>query len=143
FLTLRYRSSTRLPDWQAAIYLAIDLAQLAVLIFLTGGMQNPFALLFMAPVAISASTLSLLSTGLLLLQALSYVTVLAWFHMPLPWRPCEPPVLPPLYVTGHWLALMLGLLFLPANAWRGSQESRHMSAALSETQLVHRRARHL
>lgn len=143
FLTLRYRSSTRLPDWQAAIYLAIDLAQLAVLIFFTGGMQNPFALLFMAPVAISASTLSLLSTGLLLVQALSYVTVLAWFHMPLPWRPGETPDLPTLYVTGHWTALMLGLLFMAAYAWRVSQESRRMSAALSATQLVLARAQRL
>lgn len=143
FLTLRYRSSMRLPDWQAAIYLAIDLAQLAVLIFLTGGMQNPFALLFMAPVAISASTLSLLSTGLLLAQAFTYVTLLAWFHMPLPWRPGETPDLPPLYVTGHWIALLLGLGFMAAYAWRVSQESRRMSAALAATQLVLARAQRL
>lgn len=143
FLTLRYRSSMRLPDWQAAIYLAIDLAQLAVLMFLTGGMQNPFALLFMAPVAISASTLSLLSTGLLLAQAFTYVTLLAWFHMPLPWRPGETPDLPPLYVTGHWIALLLGLGFMAAYAWRVSQESRRMSAALAATQLVLARAQRL
>ncbi|MFN3934417.1 ActS/PrrB/RegB family redox-sensitive histidine kinase [Parvibaculum sp.] len=143
FLTLRYRSSMRLPDWQAAIYLAIDLAQLAVLIFLTGGMQNPFALLFMAPVAISASTLSLLSTGLLLAQAFTYVTLLAWFHMPLPWRPGETADLPPLYVTGHWIALLLGLGFMAAYAWRVSQESRRMSAALAATQLVLARAQRL
>ncbi len=62
FLTLRYRTTIRLPDWQAAVYFAIDLAQLAVLLFLTGGLQNPFALLFMAPVTISATTLSLRST---------------------------------------------------------------------------------
>ena len=143
FLTLRYRSSMRLPDWQAAIYLAIDLAQLAVLMFLTGGMQNPFALLFMAPVAISASTLSLLSTGLLLAQAFTYVTLLAWFHMPLPWRPGETPDLPSLYVTGHWIALLLGLGFMAAYAWRVSQESRRMSAALAATQLVLARAQRL
>ena len=143
FLTLRYRSATRLPDWQAAIYLAIDLAQLAVLLFLTGGLQNPFALLFMAPVAISATTLSLTSTALLLAQAFTYVTLLAWFHMPLPWRPGETPELPALYVTGHWIALLLGLGFLAAYAWRVSQESRRMSAALSATQLVLARAQRL
>lgn len=143
FLTLRYRSATRLPDWQAAVYLAIDLAQLAVLLFLTGGLQNPFALLFMAPVTISATTLSLRSTGFLLAQALIYVTLLAWFHMPLPWRPGEEPQLPSLYVTGHWLALLLGLGFMAAYAWRISQESRRMSAALSATQLVLARAQRL
>ncbi|MEP0707823.1 MAG: ActS/PrrB/RegB family redox-sensitive histidine kinase [Parvibaculum sp.] len=143
FLTLRYRSATRLPDWQAAVYLAIDLAQLAVLLFLTGGLENPFALLFMAPVTISATTLSLASTGLLLVQAFTYVTLLAWFHLPLPWRPGETPELPSLYVTGHWLALMLGLGFMAAYAWRVSQESRRMSAALAATQLVLARAQRL
>ncbi len=143
FLTLRYRSATRLPDWQAAVYLAIDLAQLAVLIFLTGGLENPFALLFMAPVTISAATLSLASTALLLVQAFTYVTLLAWFHMPLPWRPGETPQLPALYVTGHWLALLLGLGFMAAYAWRVSQESRRMSAALAATQLVLARAQRL
>ncbi len=143
FLTLRYRSTTRLPEWQAAVYFAIDLMQLAVLLFLTGGLQNPFALLFMAPVTISATTLSLRSTGLLLAQAFVYVTLLAWFHMPLPWYPGEALVLPPLFVTGHWIALLLGLGFVAAYAWRISQESRRMSAALSATQAVLARAQRL
>ena len=117
--------------------------QLAVLLFLTGGLQNPFALLFMAPVTISATTLSLRSTGLLLLQAFVYVTLLAWFHLPLPWYPGEEVNLPPLFVTGHWIALLLGLGFIAAYAWRISQESRRMSAALSATQLVLARAQRL
>ncbi len=143
FLTLRYRSTMRLPEWQAAVYFAIDLAQLAVLLFLTGGLQNPFALLFMAPVTISATTLSLRSTGLLLMQAFVYVTLLAWFHLPLPWYPGEEVGLPPLFVTGHWIALLLGLGFIAAYAWRISQESRRMSAALSATQAVLARAQRL
>jgi two-component system sensor histidine kinase RegB len=97
----------------------------------------------MAPVTISATTLSLTSTALLLAQAFIYVTLLAWFHMPLPWRPGETPELPSLYVTGHWIALLLGLGFLAAYAWRVSQESRRMSAALSATQLVLARAQRL
>ncbi|MDP2125109.1 MAG: ActS/PrrB/RegB family redox-sensitive histidine kinase, partial [Parvibaculum sp.] len=143
FLTLRYRSTMRLPEWQAAVYFAIDLAQLAVLLFLTGGLQNPFALLFMAPVTISATTLSLRSTGLLLVQAFIYVTLLAWFHLPLPWYPGEEVGLPPLFVTGHWIALLLGLGFIAAYAWCISQESRRMSAALSATQAVLARAQRL
>ena len=143
FLTLRYRSAMRLPDWQATVYLAIDLMQLAILLFLTGGLENPFALLFMAPVTISATTLSLPSTGFLLAQALIYVTLLAWFHMPLPWRSGSAPELPALYVTGIWLALSLGLVFMAAYAWRVSQESRRMSAALAATQFVLARAQRL
>lgn len=143
FLTLRYRSTVRLPDWQAAVYFAIDLAQLAVLLFLTGGLQNPFALLFMAPVTISATTLSLRSTIALLTLSFVYVTLLAFFHMPLPWKPGEPLHIPPLYLLGNWTAIALGLGFMAAYAWRISQESRRMSAALAATQFVLARAQRL
>lgn len=143
FLTLRYRTTVRLPDWQAAVYFAIDLMQLAVLLFLTGGLQNPFALLFMAPVTISATTLSLRSTIALLTLSFVYVTLLAFFHMPLPWQPGQPFTLPPLYLLGNWTAIALGLGFMAAYAWRISQESRRMSAALSATQFVLARAQRL
>lgn len=143
FLTLRYRTTVRLPDWQAAVYFAIDLMQLAVLLFLTGGLQNPFAILFMAPVTISATTLSLRSTVLLLALSLVYVTLLAFFHMPLPWAPDEPFAIPRLYVLGIWIAVSLGLGFMAAYAWRISQESRRMSAALAATQFVLARAQRL
>ncbi|WP_293548995.1 ActS/PrrB/RegB family redox-sensitive histidine kinase [Parvibaculum sp.] len=143
FLTLRYRTTVRLPDWQAAVYFAIDLAQLAVLLFLTGGLQNPFALLFMAPVTISATTLSLRSTVALLVLSLVYVTSLAFFHMPLPWRPGLTFVVPDLYLVGNWAAISLGLGFMAAYAWRISQESKRMSAALSATQFVLARAQRL
>ncbi|MGB3810364.1 MAG: ActS/PrrB/RegB family redox-sensitive histidine kinase [Parvibaculum sp.] len=143
FLTLRYRTTVRLPDWQAAVYFAIDLAQLAVLLFLTGGLQNPFALLFMAPVTISATTLSLRSTIALLVLSFIYVTLLALFHMPLPWQPGETFNVPDLYLIGHWAAICLGLAFMAAYAWRISQESKRMSAALSATQFVLARAQRL
>ncbi len=143
FLTLRYRTTVRLPDWQAAVYFAIDLAQLAVLLFLTGGLQNPFALLFMAPVTISATTLSLRSTIALLGLSLIYVTSLAFFHMPLPWRVDETFTVPDLYLAGNWASISLGLGFMAAYAWRISQESKRMSAALSATQFVLARAQRL
>jgi two-component system sensor histidine kinase RegB len=97
----------------------------------------------MAPVTISAATLSLRSTALLILQAFIYVTLLAFFHMPLPWHPGEPYVVPPLYILGNWIAILLGLGFLTAYAWRISQESRRMSAALAATQFVLARAQRL
>lgn len=143
FLSLRYRSTLRLPDWQAAVYFAIDLAQLAVLFFLTGGLQNPFALLFMAPVTIAAATLSLRSTIALLVLSIIYVTVLAFFHLPLPWNPDQPFAPPFLYLMGNWSAICLGLGFMTAYAWRVSQESKRMSAALSATHSVLSRAQRL
>lgn len=143
YLTLRHRPSTRLPEWQAAVYFAFDLGQFAVLVFLTGGLQNPFALLFMAPVTISATTLSLRSTFILLGLSIVYVTLLVFFHMPLPWTAGEPLQLPALLVTGNWVALILGLVFMSVYAWRVAQESRRMSDALAATQFVLARAQRL
>src|ERR1700743_1912020 len=56
-LRLRFRGNKRLEPDRAAWLLAIDIAELAVLLFLTGGLQNPFAFLFVGPVLISATAL--------------------------------------------------------------------------------------
>lgn len=136
FLAIRYRATTRLPDHQAAAYLAYDLVQLAVLLYLTGGLGNPFALLFMVPVTISATTLSPRSTGLLLVLAFVCVTVLGFYHLPLPWTPEAPLVLPLIYQAGIWASLLLGLGFVAMYAWRIAEEARRMSNALEATELV-------
>ena len=136
FLSLRYRATIRLPDAQAAAYFAFDLLQLAVLIYLTGGLGNPFALLFLVPVTISATTLSLRSTILLILLSVACITYLAYFHLPLPWYQGAGYEVPFLYLIGIWTAILLGLLFMATYAWRISQESKRMSAALAATQLV-------
>ena len=56
------RSPERLGDRAAAVYLAYDLLQLGILLYLTGGLHNPFAVLVLAPVIISATVLSRVST---------------------------------------------------------------------------------
>lgn len=143
FLTIWYRSTVRLAEWQTAALFAFDLLQLAALLYLTGGLENPFTLLFMVPVTISATTLSLRSTLLLLALAMVCVTLLGFFHEPLPWSADQEFHLPELYLVGIWGAVLLGLGFLAAYAWRIAQESRRMSAALSATQLVLARAQRL
>ncbi len=127
----------RLSDWHhdraAAGYLAFDIAQLAALLYLTGGLDNPFALLFLVPVTISATILSLRSTIYLALLALICVSLLAILHLPLPWP--EPGFrLPPLYAAAIWLSLVLGTVFLMFYAWRVAEEARRMSDALAATQ---------
>src|SRR5262245_15763257 len=59
FLTIRWRKSVRLQPSQAGMLLAYDVLQLAVLLYLTGGLENPFAFLFLVPVTISATSLPL------------------------------------------------------------------------------------
>ncbi len=136
FLALRYRTPIRLPDSQAAAYLAYDLLQLAALLYLTGGLGNPFSLLFMVPVTISATTLSPRSTGLLLSLAFMCVTALSIYHLPLPWTPDAPLVLPWTYQAGIWTGLLLGLGFVAVYAYRIADEARRMSNALEATELV-------
>ncbi|MBM3557455.1 MAG: ActS/PrrB/RegB family redox-sensitive histidine kinase [Alphaproteobacteria bacterium] len=128
----RHGRGTWLSERDATLALAFDILQLAALVFLTGGIGNPFVFLFLAPITISASTLSLRSTVLLDHLAIACVSVVALWHEPLPWPGGL--VFPELYVFGTWAALVSGIVFLSAYAWRVAQEARAMSDALAATQ---------
>jgi two-component system sensor histidine kinase RegB len=121
---------------EAFCFLAFDILQLTGLLFLTGGIENPFTLFLLAPVTISATMLSSRNTLILGSLAIFCVSVLANHHMPLPWGQATELVLPVLYVYGLWIALILGLGFTGSYAWRVSVESRRMSEALATTQLI-------
>ncbi len=130
---LVYPQAERLSERGAALFLAYDIMQLAVLLVLTGGLQNPFALLLLVPVTISATTLRLPLTISLCTLVLVCASLLAVYHLPLPWGP-EGFVLPVMYTTGVWVALILGAPFISLYAWRVAEESRRMSDALAATQ---------
>lgn len=142
-LRIRYPVSVRLDAGLAALILAFDVLQLSVLLFLTGGLQNPFSILVLAPVMISATALPPWRTLLLGAFALALTTALAFFHLPLPWRPGESLILPLPYITGIWCAIQLGLGFTGVYAWRVADEARQLANALSATELVLEREQHL
>jgi two-component system, sensor histidine kinase RegB len=142
-LRMHYPTSYRINDQPAAALLAYDVIQLAALLYLTGGLENPFALLFLAPVMISATTLQPSWTFALGCLAMLSASLLAFFHMPLPWPPEQKLSLPNLYLAGLWLALLLGLSFIGIYAWRVAEEARQMRNALSATELVLAREQHL
>lgn len=118
---------------QAALHLAFDLVQLSGLLFLTGGLVNPFVVLILVPVTISASLLSRRSTFLLLGIATLCLTIMLAGSMPLPWRE-GPLALPGLYRFGVWSALVLCMILLAIYAWRVSDEARRRQQALVATQ---------
>ena len=124
------------PIAKPAIYLAFDVLQLAVLLYLTGGITNPFALMFVAPVVIGAATLNLGNTLILAGIAFASVSLIGVFHRPLPWPSGEVLVLPQLYQAGIWAALVIGIGFTSVYAWRIASESARMSAGLAATQLA-------
>ena len=135
-LSLRYPPSHRLANREATYYLAFDVVQLAALLYFTGGITNPFCLMFVAPVVIAAATLNLSNTLMLAFIAFASVSIIAVVHRPLPWPPGEPLLLPQLYQGGIWAALMIGIGFTSVYAWRIASESTRMSAGLAATQLA-------
>jgi two-component system, sensor histidine kinase RegB len=142
-LRVRYPSSHRLSDAAAAALLAFDIVQLAALLYLTGGLQNPFSLLFLAPVLISATALPPVHTLALGLLAVGLSTLLALVHRPLPWFATGKLEMPFLYVSGVWTAILLGIAFTGVYAWRVAEEARQLAQALAATELVLAREQHL
>jgi two-component system sensor histidine kinase RegB len=136
FLSIRWRKSVRLQESHAGLLLVYDVLQLAVLLFLTGGLENPFSFLFLVPVTISASSLPLRWTLWLGFIAFACATFLGIKHYPLPWVPGEPFDLPKPYIWGMWAALVCGVVFAAIYARRIADEARQMSAALSATEMV-------
>ena len=135
-LAFAFPAGKRLRDNEISLLLAYDQVQLAALLFLTGGLENPFALLFIAPVAVFASSLSLKHTIGLGLLSLTLMTGLALYHDPLPWEAGAAPQLPPLYIAGVWIALVLGFGFTAVVSFRVAAEAARMSAALAAAQLA-------
>lgn len=135
-LALLYPATHRLTNREATIYLAYDVLQLAALLYLTGGIENPFALMFVAPVVIAAATLNLGNTLILGAIAFAAVSFISFAHDPLPWSSGEEFHLPTLYQAGIWASLVLGIGFTSIYAWRIASEAARMSAGLAATQLA-------
>lgn len=142
-LALRDHMAPRVGPAYAAWLLAFDIAQLAILLYLTGGLQNPFAFLFLGPVLVSAMALPARYTIMLGVFAIACATVLVFFHFPLPWAGEDPLVLPPLYMAGIWLSILLALIYIGVYAWQITEAQRRLSDALSATELVLAREQHL
>ena len=142
-LRIRFGRSDRLEDRPASYLMAYDLLQLALLLYLTGGLENPFAMLFLAPLMIAAVSLSAVYTAALTLLVIVCATTLIFYHRPLPWFPGETLHLPFLYRAGIWGAIVLGASFAAAYAWRIAEEARRLADALAATELVLVREQHL
>jgi len=142
-LRLRFPVSQRLDDRWAATILGFDILQLAALLFLTGGLINPFSILFLAPVMISAASLPLRRTLALLSLALACATVLTFWHRPLPWAGGGGLHLPMLYGVAIWVAIAVGAAFITLYASRVAEEARLLAGALNATELVLAREQHL
>ena len=126
----------RLSEREAVLTLFFDLSQLGALLYLTGGLGNPFALLIMAPVTISASVLTLRATVLLAGAAALLITLLVRFYVPLELASGEHLAQPEVLALGNWAALLTGTVFLAIYARRVTDETFSMAQALAATQMA-------
>ncbi|MEP3115419.1 ActS/PrrB/RegB family redox-sensitive histidine kinase [Nisaea sp.] len=129
------QSGRALTTRAAAFGLAFDIAQLGYLLYWTGGLENPFAMMLIAPVTISATILSGAATVWLSFLALVSASALAVVHQPLPWAPAGLK-LPSVYVFGLWMAIVIATLFIAGYTYRVSRDARRMSDALGATRLA-------
>lgn len=141
-ITLVRSTRGRLADGEALALLGFDAVQLTCLLYLTGGLANPFGILILAPVVVSATILSRRATITLTGVAVLAITALAYFHLPLPWAP-DQLSLPLPYILGIWTALAVATVFISTYVWSVAEEARRMSQALAETQAALARAQRL
>lgn len=131
-----YPQNKRLSERESMLTLLFDLSQLVFLLYLTGGLNNPFAVLILAPVTISATALRLSSTIFLGVMSIFLISVLTRFYVPLTTTEGQILALPELFIRGFWFALVTGIVFLAAYARRVTLETQAMSRALIATQMA-------
>jgi two-component system sensor histidine kinase RegB len=142
-LQMAFNPMQRLEPAYAAALLALNIVELAALLFFTGGLQNPFSFLFLAPVLISATALPVRLTIGLGMLAVACASVLVFYYLPLPWDSEDPLVLPPIYLFGVWLSIVVAIGVTSLYAFQVTEEARQLSDALAATELVLAREQHL
>ena len=123
-------------NFSSTLYLIYDLIQLTILIFLTGGIMNPFVILLVIPAVVSSTFLSLRSTLYLSFFTTIFLLILTFYHFPLP----SPGNLhfhaPKYYLYGVPGAILIGLVFLSYFGARFGLERRKRTEALNKMELI-------
>ncbi|MFO0514785.1 MAG: sensor histidine kinase RegB [Rhodobacterales bacterium] len=131
-----FPGNKRFSEAGAMLTLLFDVSQLAVLLALTGGLNNPFALLILVPVTISAGALELRTTVLLGLAAICLISVISVYNLPLRFSDGTILQVPAVFGFGFWLSIVIGIMFLALYSRRVATEIRSMSDALLATQMA-------
>ena len=127
------RGNFTLSDKKTFLFLMFDISQLVVLLFLTGGVFNPFIMLILAPIIISASYLSAFWTILLSLYSILLILYINFNFIPLKWD--QNFITPSIYNVGILIALIITIIFIAIYAYLFANSSRKISSALSEIKL--------
>ncbi|MDC0498075.1 ActS/PrrB/RegB family redox-sensitive histidine kinase [Alphaproteobacteria bacterium] len=127
------KGNSTLTDKKTFLFLLFDISQLVGLLFLTGGVFNPFVILILAPIIISASYLSALSTILLSLYSILLILIINFNYIPLNWE--QNFIIPSIYNIGILVALIITIIFLALYAYLFASSARKISSALTATKL--------
>ena len=131
-----FPDNRRLSESETVLTLLFDTLQLSLLLAFTGGLNNPFALLILAPVTIAATVLPTRSTLLLGSCAVAMITVVGLIHIPLRTADNSLLEMPMVFVFGFWVAIVTGIIFISIYTRRVTTEMTTMSEALLATQMA-------
>jgi len=143
FLHLYYPPHHHMSPISATLVIALDVVMLSSLLYLSGGLQSPFALLLIAPTLLGAGSLTIGYIAGLNLLVIALASFLTFFHMPLPWYNGEVLQVPNLLVVGNWAAIISTLLFVTAYSYRIAEEARQLADALAAMELAFQHEQHL
>jgi two-component system sensor histidine kinase RegB len=133
---IHVNKNTQLLDKTAFLFLSIDILQLSCLIYLTGGMANPFSIFLIIPTIFSSSNLGFKSNLLLVSITILIIIFLTFFNQPLPY-----PVNEHFHVNGYYyysipISLIIALIFLNYFALTFGKESRIRKEALNKMEEI-------
>jgi two-component system sensor histidine kinase RegB len=126
----------QLKDTYASLFLLYDLFQLSALLYLTGGILNPFSILMIIPTIVSSTFLSMGTTIILGVISSLLLFLLSYTHYPLPGLESNIFDVPNFYKQGILISILIGLIFLSYFGIRFSGETKKRSEALNKLQEV-------
>ena len=126
----------RIKDFHASFFLVYDLVQLSLLLYLTGGISNPFSILLIVPAIVSSTFLSMGTTIILGGLTIIFLFLLSLFHYPLPGIHENAFTFPKYYLSGFFISIIIGLIFLSYFGMRFSGETKKRSEALNKLQEI-------
>ena len=128
--------ANQLKDLSASLFLAYDLLQITILLYLTGGIFNPFTLLIIVPTIVSSTFLSMGTTIILGTLTICLLFFLKEFYRMLPGFDIYNFNLPEYYLAGTLVSIIIGLVFLSYFGIKFSGETKKRSEALDKLQQV-------
>ena len=135
YLQFKIKSS-QLKDIYASLFLIYDLVQLSALLYLTGGILNPFSFLLIIPTIVSSTFLSMGTTIVLGFFTSILLLLISSFYFPLPGIQENTLIFPVFYKTGILVAILIGLIFLSYFGIRFAGETKKRSEAFNKLQEV-------